>query len=148
MQDAQETAASCPLPQPGQAGTVTAYYNGACPVCRAEMTAYRRIAEEKGLAIAFSDAAQDAAPAAALGLTPDRALRRLHAVDAEGKLHVGFDAMLLVWRQVPRTRWMGWLFGLPLVRPVAGWLYEHVVSWSLYHWARRRMARAEQTTAR
>ena len=50
--------------------------------------------------------------------------------------------MLAVWRQVPRTRWLARLFALPLVRPVSAWLYEHVVSWSLYRWARRRQRRA------
>ncbi len=141
----QEAQTACPLPEPGQPA-LTTFYNGACPVCRAEMTSYRRTAESKGLPLAFRDVAEDATEAGALGITPDRALRRLHAQDASGRLYVGFDAMLAVWRQVPRTRWMGWFFGLPLIRPVSAWLYEHVVSWSLYRWAKRRMARAERST--
>lgn len=121
--------------------TVTAFYNGACPVCRAEMTGYARTAARDGLPLAFCDVAQDGAPAAALGITADTALRRLHALDGAGRLHRGFDAMLLVWQGVPRTRILARLFGLPLIKPAAAWLYEHVVSWSLYHWAKRRQAR-------
>jgi len=133
--------AACPLPGAARPA-LTAFYNGACPVCRAEMNLYRRDAEARGLPLAFRDLAEDTTEAASLGLTPDRALRRLHAQDAAGRLYVGFDAMLAVWRQVPRARWMGRLFGLPVIRPIAAWLYEHVVSATLYKWAKRRMRRA------
>ena len=132
---------ACPLPGAARPA-LTAFYNGACPVCRAEMNLYRRDAEARGLALCFQDVAEDATEAQSLGLTPDRALRRLHARDAAGRLYVGFDAMLAVWRQVPRARWMGWLFGLPVIRPIAAWFYEHLVSAALYRWARWRMRRA------
>ena len=135
--------AACPLPAVA-VPALTTFYNGACPVCRAEMTKYRGDAEARGLPLVFQDVAEDGREAAALGLTPDRALRRLHARDAEGRLHVGFDAMLAVWRALPRTRWMSRFFGLPLIRPVSAWLYEHVVSATLYRWAQRRLARAER----
>lgn len=120
---------------------VTAFYNGACPVCRAEMTGYAERAAREGLPLAFCDVAQDGSQAATLGITADDALRRLHALDQAGRLHRGFDAMLLVWRGLPRTRILAHIFGLPLVKPAAAWLYEHVVAWSLYRWAKRRQAR-------
>ena len=124
------------------AGKVKTFYNGDCPVCRAEMTAYGRIAGERGLPMDFCDVAAAAGEAEDIGLTPDRALRRLHALDPEGRLHVGFDAMLLVWRGIPRTRWMARLFGLPLVKPVSAWLYEHLVSAALYRWAKHRQVKS------
>ncbi len=37
---------------------------------------------------------------------------------------------------------MARLFGLPLVKPVSAWLYEHLVSAALYRWAKRRQAKA------
>lgn len=121
---------------------LTTYYNGACPVCRAEMTGYSRDAAAQDLPLVFCDVAQDPAEAAGLGITPDRALRRLHARDAEGRLLIGFDAMLAVWAEVPRTRWMARVFGLPLLRPVSAWIYENIVSASLYRWAKHRLRRA------
>lgn len=141
----RRTSGILPLGRPDAAeGKVKTFYNGECPVCRAEMTAYGRTAAAKGLPMAFCDVAADAGPAADLGISPDQALRRLHALDPEGRLHVGFDAMLLVWRGIPRTRWLARLFRLPLVKPVAAWLYEHVVAAALYRWAlrRRRLGRA------
>jgi len=141
MQESQTPAAACPLP--GQTPSLTTFYNGDCPVCRAGMTSYDKAARAKGLPLTFRDVADDAEEAATLGITPDRALRRLHARDADGRLYVGFDAMLAVWRQVPGRRWMGWLYGLPVIRPIAAWIYEHVVSATLYRWAKRRAARAE-----
>lgn len=141
----QPEQGTCPLPSatPAKGGpALTTFYNGACPVCQAEMTRYRAAAEARGLALRFDDVAVDPAEAASLGITPDVALRRLHARDADGRLHIGFDAMLAVWRALPRSRWLARLLGLPVVKPLAAWTYEHLVSATLYRWAKRRMARA------
>jgi len=121
---------------------LTTFYNGTCPVCHAGMTAYRRRSDAAGLSLAFSDAAQHPDVAARHGVTPDEALRRLYAVDGDGRLYRGFDAMLAVWERVPRTRWLARTFGNRLTRRPSAWLYEHVVSASLYRWAKHRQRRA------
>ncbi|HKY94003.1 MAG TPA: DUF393 domain-containing protein [Kiloniellales bacterium] len=121
---------------------LTTFYNGACPVCHAGMTAYRRRSDAAGLPLTFSDTAQEPEAAACHGITPDQALRRLYAVDSEGRLYRGFDAMLAVWRRVPRTRWLKRTFGNPLTRGLSAWLYEHVVSAGLYRWAKYRQRKA------
>jgi predicted DCC family thiol-disulfide oxidoreductase YuxK len=121
---------------------LTTFYNGACPVCHAGMTAYRSRSDAAGLPLVFSDAARDPGEAARHGISPDQALRRLYAVDGQGRLYRGFDAMLAVWQRVPRTRWLARTFGNPVTRGLSAWLYEHVVSASLYRWAKYRQRRA------
>ena len=121
---------------------LTTFYNGQCPVCHAGMTEYRKRSDDAGLPLAFSDAARNPAEAASHGITPEQALRRLYAVDGEGRLYRGFDAMLAVWRRVPRTRWLARTFGNRVTKAPSAWLYEHVVSASLYRWAKRRQRRA------
>lgn len=118
------------------------FYNGACPVCHAGMTEYRRRSDAAGLPLAFCDAAQNPGEAAAHDVTPEQALRRLYAVDGEGRLYRGFDAMLAVWQRVPRTRWLARSFGNRATKGVSAWLYEHVVSAGLYRWAKHRQRRA------
>jgi len=120
---------------------LTTFYNGACPVCHAGMTEYRRRSDAAALPLVFADAATDPAAAARHGITPDEALRRLYAVDGEGRLYRGFDAMLAVWQRVPRTRWLARSFGNRLTRAPSAWLYEHVVSAGLYRWAKHRQRR-------
>ena len=111
MQQSQSTDprdAACPLPAV-EPPALTTFYNGACPVCRAEMTKCRGHALAKSLPLVFQDVAEEGREAATLGLTPDRALRRLHARDAAGQLYVGFDAMLAGWGALPPTRRMGFV---------------------------------------
>ena len=61
--------------------------------------------------------------------------KRLHAVDAEGRLHVGFDAILALWKNSPAEQWKAVLFGLPLIRH-ASRLGYNVFAAALYRWNR------------
>ncbi len=45
--------------------------------------------------------------------------RRLHAVDAEGRLFVGADCAVEVWLRTPGDAWLGRLAGLPIARQIA-----------------------------
>jgi len=107
---------------------LTVYYDGGCPLCRAEIGHYRdcRGAER----IAFVDVGRDA-PAAGLGPDLDRgdALRRFHVRGADGRLVSGAAAFARLWRVLPNWRWLGRLvelrvFGLRPILPVAEAAYR------------------------
>jgi predicted DCC family thiol-disulfide oxidoreductase YuxK len=76
---------------------VEAFYDGACPLCRAEIEAYRRM--PGGGAIAWRDVAAGEAPPE-IGV--DAALARFHVRRADGALASGFGAFLAIWRANPR----------------------------------------------
>ncbi len=114
-------------------------YNGGCPICSAEIAAYRRHAEARGLPLRFEDLRQT--DLAALTLTPDAAVRRLHVVAGE-RLLSGLDAFIALWRAMPRYAWLARAVDRPGVRPVAGWLYDRVAAPALYALHRRRTRRA------
>ena len=101
---------------------VTVYYDGKCGLCRKEISHYKKIATE-GQFI-WSDIAHDAAPLSQLGVSQMDALRRLHATDRNGRLHVGLYAFILIWRQLPTWRPLAILVSLPVVRYIAGMLYN------------------------
>ena len=101
---------------------VTVYYDGKCGLCRKEISHYKKIATE-GQFI-WSDIAHDAAPLSQLGVSQMDALRRLHATDRNGRLHVGVYAFILIWRQLPTWRPLAILVSLPVVRYIAGMLYN------------------------
>jgi predicted DCC family thiol-disulfide oxidoreductase YuxK len=106
---------------------VTVYYDGKCGLCRKEISHYKKIATE-GQFI-WSDIAHDAAPLSELGVSQMDALRRLHATDRNGKLHIGVDAFILIWGQLPTWRPLAILVGLPVVRYIAEMLYNRFVDY-------------------
>ena len=75
------------------------------------------------------------------------AMRRLHAVDAEGKLIRGIDVFVAIWRVLPRYRWAAAIVGFPLVRPLAWLAYEGAIAPLVFRWSRRRWRRAQARAA-
>lgn len=97
------------------------YYDGGCPLCRAEIDHYRRCAGAERLD--FVDVGRDAhAPDLGPGLDREAALARFHVRDGEGRLVSGAAAFARLWRTLPGWRWLGRLVDLRLLglRPVLG----------------------------
>ena len=63
--------------------------------------------------------------------------RRLHAVDAEGRLFVGADCAVEIWLRTPGDVRLGRLLGLPVVRQIARFTYDRFAD-LLYAWNRRK----------
>ena len=101
---------------------VTVYYDGKCGLCQKEISHYKKIADD-GQFI-WSDIAHDATPLSLLGVSQMAALRRLHATDSNGRLHIGVDAFILIWQQLPRWRLLAILVGIPILRHIAATFYD------------------------
>lgn len=123
------------------AGTKT-FYNGACPVCGTEIRRYARYAEGKGLPMGWVDIDANPEALAAYDLTADAVKRRMHVVDEAGTLHRSVDAFLVMWRRMPRYRWLARLFGLPGFKQLFWLAYEGGLAPAVYHWDKRRLRRA------
>jgi predicted DCC family thiol-disulfide oxidoreductase YuxK len=80
----------------------TIYFDGSCPLCRAEIAAYQRV-DETG-ACRFVDVS-DPAVSVPEGLTRDQALRRFHVRAGDGRLLSGAAAFVEVWSRLPQWRW-------------------------------------------
>ena len=63
--------------------------------------------------------------------------RRLHAVDADGRLHVGADCAIVIWRTTPGDAWLARLLGLPVIHQIARVVYDRFAD-VLYAWNRRK----------
>lgn len=119
---------------------ITTFFNGACPVCSTEIKHYKKISRRQGLGLLWCDVAKDESALSAYGIDQDKATRRLYVIDREGQLHGGVDAFVVLWSALPRYRWLARLASQPLVKPLAGWVYENLLAWPLYLWNRRRLA--------
>lgn len=115
-------------------------YNAACPVCTLEMDHYRKRAARDALPLRFDDL--NGPDLEEWGITPNEAARRLH-VRSNGQILSGLPAFRALWREIPHVRWLATVTGLPVIRPVMDWGYEHVFAPILYRAHLRRVAKRE-----
>jgi predicted DCC family thiol-disulfide oxidoreductase YuxK len=118
---------------------LTVWYNTKCPVCNAGISWQRNRlvrAARAGL-IEFRDINFEPQALAGFGATFEDVRRRLHAVDSAGRLHVGADCAIAIWRATPGDVWFGRALGAPGIRPMAAFFYDRFADW-LYAWNRRK----------
>ncbi len=120
----------------------TVLYNGACPVCRREIEHYQRLDDRDGQGLGFTDISEPVPVLKERALTQDEVKRRLHVIDADGRLLVGVPAFAAVWDHLPRYRWLSAIVRLPLLRSLVPWLYE-IIAFGLYHADKRRQQRGK-----
>lgn len=120
------------------APTATVLYNAECPICAREIGFYRREAEARGAALRFEPLTEGAPERH--GLTPDEAARRLHVVRG-GEVLSGIEAFRALWAALPRTAALARITGLPVLRQLAGFLYEHAAAPALHAMHLRRVRR-------
>jgi predicted DCC family thiol-disulfide oxidoreductase YuxK len=87
-----------------QCPELTVFYDGLCPVCAREVASYRRL--ELKTPIAWLDLAGGVDVLKAEDFTLEQALVLLHVKDAQGNLHVGLAAHVLLWQHLPGLRWL------------------------------------------
>lgn len=115
------------------------WYNTRCPICNAGINRKRNQllrATETG-EIEFRDINLEPEALGRFGADVEAVRRSLHGLDATGRLHVGADCAIEIWRRVPGRRWLGRLLGLPGFRHAARLGYE-VMADGLYTWNRRK----------
>ena len=115
------------------------WYNTRCPVCDAgiDRQCNKLIAAVAAGTIAFRDINLEPDALAAHGASLEDIRRRLHATDEVGHLLVGADVAFAVWRLTPGEHWLATLFGNPVMRPLARFVYDRFAD-LLYAWNRRK----------
>ena len=122
-----------PLPR------LTVWYNTRCPVCDAGINRQRNklLALAKAGAIEFRDINLEPEALSRYGASLDDVRRRLHATDGSGRLLVGADVAIAVWRLTPGEGWLAALVGNPVARPVTRFAYDRFAD-LLYAWNKRK----------
>lgn len=107
---------------------LTAYYDGQCGLCSAEMKEIHALDTEGDIALVdcspadFSDEAVRRA-----GLTRDDLLSAMHVRDVLGDWHRGVDALAVLYATVSAP-WLARAWAHPLTRPLTRRLYPWVVA--------------------
>ena len=115
------------------------WYNTRCPVCDAGIDYQRNklVAAVKSGAIEFRDINLQPDALAHYGASLEDIRRRLHATDEAGRLLVGADVAIAVWRLTPGDGWLATLTGNAATRPVTRFVYDRFAD-ILYAWNRRK----------
>ena len=111
-------------------GDTQVLYNGSCPICAREVGHYARLSARGALPIRYDDCT-DPETLRGWGLTADAAARRFH-VRQDGRTLSAIPAFIALWQEIPQTRWLARLVGLPGIRWMASLLYDHVAAPLLY----------------
>jgi predicted DCC family thiol-disulfide oxidoreductase YuxK len=115
------------------------WYNTRCPVCDAGINRQRNklLAAVQAGTIEFRDINLEPEALARHGASLADVRRRLHATDEAGRLLVGADVAIAVWRLTPGEGWLAALFGNPVMRPLTHFAYDRFAD-LLYAWNRRK----------
>jgi predicted DCC family thiol-disulfide oxidoreductase YuxK len=125
-------------PKPSMA-ELTVWYNTRCPVCDAGIRHQKRRLVEavKAGRIEFRDINLEPEALAYYGASLEDIRRRLHATDANGRLLVGANVAIAVWRATPGEGWLASLLGNPATLPLTRFVYDRFAD-LLYAWNRRK----------
>ena len=93
------------------------WYDTKCPNCNAGIEWQRRrlVRAARAGVIEFRDINLEPDVLSRFGAEVADVRRRLHAVDAEGRLHVGAICAIAIWLRTPRDVWLGRVLSLPVI---------------------------------
>ena len=103
------------------------YYNESCSICRAEINLYKK---QNIKEIQWVDITNNMVAEKNTSKDNKTLLRRLHVEDG-GQVFEGAKAFLLVWKKIPKYKFLYAFFKLPIIFTLFSFLYE-IVAFFLY----------------
>jgi predicted DCC family thiol-disulfide oxidoreductase YuxK len=116
---------------------LTVWYNTKCPICNAGINRQRNrlVRASQAGAIDFRDINLEPDALSRFGVRVNDIRRRLHATDEDGRIYVGVDCAIEIWRRTPGDERLARIVGLPAVRQISGLGYDLFAD-LLYVWNR------------
>lgn len=106
---------------------ITVFYDGKCGLCAKEINHYRKIAPND--IFNWQDITQSMTELSKEGVSLSDGLKLLHARNSDGKLHIGVDAFILIWKQLKRWKLLAHIASLPVINPILKFGYKHFAEW-------------------
>ena len=104
------------------------YYNESCSICRAEINIYKKQNIEE---IEWIDITNNTVAEKDTSKDDKTLLRRLH-VEENGQIFSGAKAFILVWKKIPKYKFLYRFFKLPIIFVIFSFFYE-IIAFFLYH---------------
>ena len=102
------------------------YFNNSCKICKAEIDLYKK---ENIQEIDWIDITDNNLATKETSKNSKELLRRLHVKDE--KVLEGAEAFLLVWKKIPKYKFLYNFFKLPIIYNIFSLIYE-IVAFFLY----------------
>ncbi len=96
----------------------TLYYDGACPICSAEMARLEKMSQGRIELVDIHRMQPETCE-----IDPQLLLSRLHLKTAGGEWITGFSANVRAWQHTP-LRYLWRMLEWPLIKPVSHYFYE------------------------
>ena len=103
------------------------YFNNSCKICKAEIDLYKK---QKINEIDWVDITNNELAELETSKNSKQLLRRLHIKDGE-KIFGGAEAFLLLWKKMPKYKFLYNFFKLPIIFSIFSVVYE-IVAFFLY----------------
>ena len=103
------------------------YFNNSCKICKAEIDLYKK---QKINEIDWIDITDNELAEKETSKDSKQLLRRLHIKDGE-KIFGGAEAFLLLWKKMPKYKFLYNFFKLPIIFSIFSFVYE-IVAFVLY----------------
>ncbi len=103
------------------------YFNNSCKICKAEIDLYKK---QKINEINWVDITDNELAEKETSKDSKQLLRRLHIKDGE-KVFGGAEAFLLLWKKMPKYKFLYNFFKLPIIFSIFSVVYE-IVAFFLY----------------
>ncbi len=103
------------------------YFNNSCKICKAEIDLYKK---EKINEIDWVDITDNKLAEEETSKDNKQLLRRLHIKDGD-KVYGGAEAFLLLWKKMPKYKFLYNFFKLPIIFKIFSVVYE-IVAFFLY----------------
>lgn len=110
-----------------QLSTTCVFYDGACPLCRREISLYKHLAKKDGSEndIDWIDISNSQDELDAEGIIYEDAMRLIHIKDSSGVHQVGLNGVLTLWNKLPYYRQIArFIRCFPQAHPMLARLYE------------------------
>ena len=113
------------------------YFNNSCNICRAEINLYKKQNIED---IEWVDITDNKSAEIETQKDNKTLLRRLHIKDGE-KVIGGAEAFLLVWKKIPKYKFLYTFFKLPIVFTLFSYFYE-IIAYFLYRKNKKQLSKS------
>ena len=106
---------------------IKVFYDGKCNLCSSEINYYRRISptgifDWLDINLMHSDFVNT-------GIKVSDALKILHVIDNNNKLHLGVDAFIIIWKKLSYWKILARIVSIPIIRQIVNITYRAFANW-------------------